>query len=236
MKTSLKRLTSLGAFLALLPLYAELTPIRLIEGMQPAYPEELKATGEDGEARIRAIVDETGSVGEASIESASNPAFGQAALEAVRKWRFQPAEKDGEPVPQTVVIPLIFKLSLKDRLNALAGREVFVDIDSLTDKVHTWKDVKRYFPLRKNQSRVIPYPEELRGSGLSEEIAIQCILTPEGLVLNPSLLNLQHREFALPAILHVVNLKFERPKLDGQPIYLQQKIKLIVSETPEKMQ
>lgn len=36
--------------------------------------------------------------------------FSDAALEAARKFKFKPAEKDGEPVEITVKIPFEFKL------------------------------------------------------------------------------------------------------------------------------
>lgn len=213
-------------------LQAEFVPIQLLQGVQPAYPEELKRYGEDGEAKIRATIDESGSVAEAAVVEATHPAFGEAALEAVKVWSFEPARKDGLPVPQSVVVPIIFKLSFKDRINALAGYEVFVDIDELTDTVRTWKDVKQYFPLRKNHSRVIPYPEALKGSGISEEIVIECVISPDGLILNPNILNLRNNELAVPALEHLVTLRFQRPKMDGKPIYLRQKVKLIASEDP----
>ncbi len=34
----------------------------------------------------------------------------RAALEAVRGWRFQPAQRDGQPVPGSLVIPIDFRL------------------------------------------------------------------------------------------------------------------------------
>ncbi len=222
----------LASGLSFSSLQAEFTPIQLLQGVQPTYPDELKLYGEDGEAKIRAIIDESGSVAEAAVVEATHPAFGQAALEAVKAWRFEPAREDGQPVPQTVVIPIIFKLSFKDRINALAGYAVFVDIDELTDTVRTWKDVKKYFPLRGKASRSIPYPDSLKGSGISEEIVIECVISPDGLILNPNILNLRNKELAIPALEHLVTLRFQRPKMDGKPIYLQQKVKLIASEDP----
>jgi len=34
----------------------------------------------------------------------------RAALDAVRRWRFRPAQRDGQPVAGTVVVPIEFKL------------------------------------------------------------------------------------------------------------------------------
>lgn len=218
--------------LGLLPLLsAEFVPVQLKEGRQPAYPEERKVSGENGEVRLRATIDEEGSVAELSVLSATHESFGEAAMETVRGWRFQPATRDGQPVPQTINIPIVFRMSFHDRINALAGYRVFVDIDELTDRVHGWSDVKKYFNVRGGvAARTMAYPESLRGSGITEEIVVECIISPEGRPLNPRLVDLKHRELAVPAVEHVVKLRFERPQLNGQPIYLRQRVKLICAE------
>lgn len=231
----MKKLSVLLALIALtaLPLHAAKTNPQVIEGKAPAYPEELKKQGTMGEAKIRARIDEKGAVVEATVHSATHEAFGTAALSAVQAWRFRPAEENGVPVATTVTIPLQFKLSLKEQINAEAGREVFIDPNRITEKIHTWADVKKWFPLRGKDANRIPYPEELKGSGISEEITIVCIISPEGQALNPVIENLQNKQLALPAIRHLALARFQPPQLDGQRIYLQQKIKLFCSEDPE---
>jgi hypothetical protein len=39
-----------------------------------------------------------------------HPAFSDAAIAAVRQWRFEPARLDGRPVAITVVVPVRFAL------------------------------------------------------------------------------------------------------------------------------
>jgi TonB family protein len=43
-----------------------------------------------------------------TIVEASDPAFGEAAVEALRVWRFIPAIKNGHPVEITANMPLDF--------------------------------------------------------------------------------------------------------------------------------
>lgn len=224
-------LTIFALFLFASVLRADFTPVQLIEGPQPAYPAELIEDGQDGEVRIRATIDEEGRVKEAAVVSASHEAFGEAARAAVQQWRFQPAVRDGRPVLQTIVIPLQFRLSFQDRINALAGYPVFVNIDERTDKVHTWADVRRYFNIHGGEAaRTMEYPEHLRGSGISEEIIVECVICPEGRPLNPRLVDLKHRELALPAIEHLVKQRFEKPRLRGKPVYVRQRVRLICAE------
>lgn len=56
-------------------------------------------------------ITEQGRVEDAHVErSAGHPDLDQAALEAVRRWRFEPARRSGEPVAVVVVLPVEFKL------------------------------------------------------------------------------------------------------------------------------
>lgn len=217
-----------------LPLHAAKTNPQVLEGKSPAYPEELKRQGTTGEARIRAQIDATGAVVGASVSSATHEAFGAAALAAVRAWRFKPAEENGVPVATSVTIPLQFKLSMKEQINAEVGREVFLDETKITAKIHTWADLQKWINFRQKDANRVPYPDELKGSGISEEVAVMCLISPEGHVINPTFAEpLKNKELAIPVMKHIARVRFEAPMLDGQRVYARQKVKLICSEDPE---
>lgn len=78
--------------------------------IDPMYPELLKLAGIEGEVEIRAFVNELGIVDRAESIKASNPAFVQATVEAVKQWEFMPVLHDGKPVRSEIVIPFEFKL------------------------------------------------------------------------------------------------------------------------------
>ena len=120
-----------------------------------------------------------------------------------------------------------------DKLNVQLGRKVFVDIDKLTDKVCTWQDIKRWVPAKKKDAKIMPYPEELKGSGISEVVTVRLIISPKGRVLNPAIQNIKNKELIMPVIEHAAGLRFEIPKVDGVPVYLEQKMKFICSEDPK---
>jgi protein TonB len=42
--------------------------------------------------------------------SSGSALLDEAALEAVRRWRFRPARRAGEPVPGVVTVPITFRL------------------------------------------------------------------------------------------------------------------------------
>ena len=73
----------------------------------PRVTEEVRENA-PGKARIIFIVNKRGRVEEAKIQEATHPALGEAALEAVRKWRFEPGKREGDPVRFRMRVPIRF--------------------------------------------------------------------------------------------------------------------------------
>ena len=77
----------------------------------PAYPESARRQGAEGVATLRFQVQTDGTVGEMSVvRSAGHPDLDQVAMEAVRKWRFEPARRGKDPVVVWVTLPVRFEL------------------------------------------------------------------------------------------------------------------------------
>ena len=74
----------------------------------PVDQKVLPATASKGEAVIRLTIRPTGAVLDPAVESASDPAFGQAALAAVRQWYFLPKVENGRAVECKVSLPVAF--------------------------------------------------------------------------------------------------------------------------------
>jgi protein TonB len=90
----------------------EVVPARRLASSPPlVYPALARASGWEGTAWIRATVEPDGGVLEASVERSSGfPLLDEAALSAVRSWRFAPATAGGVPVRASVVQPVAFRL------------------------------------------------------------------------------------------------------------------------------
>jgi len=72
----------------------------------PIYPASLK--GVNGMVAVVVIIDEKGSVVDATVTKSSDPAFESPSLDAIKRWKFKPAEKDGQAVKAKVTIPVRF--------------------------------------------------------------------------------------------------------------------------------
>lgn len=78
--------------------------------VKPAYPSELRRDGVEGLVAVSIVISETGDVVSSKVVKSSNKAFEQSALEAVDKWKFKPAKKDGKNVKVKVTIPFRFNI------------------------------------------------------------------------------------------------------------------------------
>ena len=82
-------------------------PKPLLE-VPPAYPAALIKQAPIGTATLRFTIDSKGNVQDASVENATDPAFGQSSLDAVKQWRFVPRVRGGLAVSTTVDLPFAF--------------------------------------------------------------------------------------------------------------------------------
>ena len=82
-------------------------PPQKIVDAKPAYPAAARHAGVTGIVIISADIDERGDVMNARVVR-SIPTLDQAALDAVRKWRFAPAAIDGVPTCVTMTLTVEF--------------------------------------------------------------------------------------------------------------------------------
>ncbi len=83
---------------------------KIVSRVEPSYPEELRQQHKAGIVVIQAIVNTDGSVGPAAVVRHSDPGFDEAALTAVRRWRYEPATLHGKPVRVYLPIFVNFRL------------------------------------------------------------------------------------------------------------------------------
>ena len=92
---------------------AVLTTSRPVGGYQvkPWYPESARQEGIQGTTELKVLVKADGSVGQVLVaRSAGHLDLDRAAVEAVKKWRFEPARRGREAVAVWVMIPVEFRL------------------------------------------------------------------------------------------------------------------------------
>jgi periplasmic protein TonB len=79
--------------------------------VKPRYPESARRAGTQGVTTLRVRVLENGRVGEVLVEqSAGFRDLDMAAMDAVKKWLFEPAKRGKDPVSVWVMLPVKFEL------------------------------------------------------------------------------------------------------------------------------
>jgi protein TonB len=89
-------------------------PPEPINPVPPVYPEFAKRTGLQGVVVLEVDVYRDGSLGKINVIRSLMKGPGgldEAAIDAVKKWRFQPGKSGGRPVDTTVIIPIEFTIT-----------------------------------------------------------------------------------------------------------------------------
>jgi protein TonB len=85
------------------------TPASVLSQTPLSYPIEAMRQGARGEVVIDVSIAIDGSVVDTTVEHSSGyRSLDAAAMRSIRHWRFNPARRDGQPVPTTLRIPIDF--------------------------------------------------------------------------------------------------------------------------------
>jgi protein TonB len=83
---------------------------KLMNKVQPLYPPLARQTRISGTVRLHAIISKNGGVEQLEVIS-GHPLLVQAALDAVKQWKYQATTLNGEPVEVDTTIDVIFSLN-----------------------------------------------------------------------------------------------------------------------------
>ena len=91
-------------------------PLDITRNRRPSYPEASRRRGEQGIVRLELRVDAAGRVVDVLLlETSGFNALDTAALNAVRDWRFRPAQRAGVPVAGSITTAVHFRLETARR-------------------------------------------------------------------------------------------------------------------------
>ncbi len=81
---------------------------KVISRVYPSYPQEAITKHIGGKVVVRIELDRDGKIQEAKVLE-GDPILSQAAMEAVKQWRFEPTRLDGDPVEVEVDVEMVFE-------------------------------------------------------------------------------------------------------------------------------
>jgi TonB family protein len=80
---------------------------RLIKKITPLYPDLAKRARVEGSVILAVNIDEDGNVSDIKVQS-GHPLLNDAAIDAVKQWKYTPILLSGEPVPEMAAVTVVF--------------------------------------------------------------------------------------------------------------------------------
>ncbi|MCY4486211.1 MAG: energy transducer TonB [Deltaproteobacteria bacterium] len=89
----------------------EFSPVRYARTVKPRYPRKARRAGWEGTTLLKVLVNPDGAPGRVAVERTSGfDILDEAAVKAVRRWRFHAARRGVAPLSSWVRIPVAFRL------------------------------------------------------------------------------------------------------------------------------
>jgi len=90
------------------PVGGDVKPAKLLKSVPPVYPDIARNQRISGNVQIDALIDGDGNVSAMKVLSGP-PLLHQAALNALKQWKYQPAELDGKPTSMHLTVTIQFR-------------------------------------------------------------------------------------------------------------------------------
>jgi TonB family protein len=164
----------------------------------PVYPAEALRSKIGGHVMARVVVDEVGNVIAARVLTAADPRLGEAAVTAVKLWKFTPALENSKPVHVCMDVPFEFDASKGQKSWKPAAAFPEHLIPQLAPR--TEAAVKTSSPGE--------YPATLTGRRLAGQATFACIVRPDGRAQDFRILAATHPDFVVPALAALQNWEF----------------------------
>lgn len=182
----------------------EIKPPKLIKKVNPIYPEEARKAKVEGIIILEARTDEKGNIDKVRVLKSKDPYLSQAALEAVRQWKYEPFYLKGKPTPVVFTVTVRFKLREEERPGKILDKGVIL----AQGEVKPPKLIKKVEPV---------YPPQAKEQGIEGIVILEAQTDARGNVVKVNLLKSESTLFNLPAIEAVKQWKYQPLIINGQP-------------------
>lgn len=156
----------------------------------PVYPAETLRAKIGGSVMTRVVVDEVGNVIAARVLTAADPKLGEAAVTAVKLWKFTPALENSKPVHVCMDVPFEF--------DAAKGQKSWKPGGAFPEHLIP-QPAPRTEAVAKTALRA-EYPASMLERRLPGRATFACVVRPDGHAQNFRITTATHPDFVLPAL------------------------------------
>jgi len=199
----------------------EIKPPKLIKKVDPRYPEEARKARVEGIVILEARADERGNVDKVRVLRSKDPYLSQAALEAVRQWKYKPFYRKGKPTPIVFTVTVRFKLHEEERPEKSLTKGVVL----AKGEIKPPKLIKKVDPV---------YPLQAKQKGIEGIVILEAQTDAKGNVVKVNVLKSESTLFNLAAIEAVKQWKYQPLIINGQPTPVMFTVTVVFKNKKEK--
>lgn len=188
-------------------------PPKALSSEAPVYPPTMLEFGVEGDVEVNFEVTETGRAEHPRVTRSTDAGFEDAALAAVRKWKFKPATQDGKPTRGHVVAPVAFRIDESEVWRSSLRIKADSDQSKLPPAFHYDQPAK----VRRVALPVYPYAERVRQR--AGKAAVRIVIGPDGAVKNTKINAASDPAFGLALAAAAATFHFDPARKAGQPVY-----------------
>lgn len=204
---------------------SDYTPMKIVQTNPVIYPQRLNDLGvREGEARVTVQIDEAGKLTDYLVTAYNHPQFAEAAVTALKKWRFEPAFLGGEARSATADLTFEFESQGVVVVNMTVSSYVEMRALQLMPNANSYS-VCRLRELDKipTPAKVVApdYPADEAKQGRSGTVTVYFFIDEQGRVRLPAVSresSQQGEAFAVAALDAVSQWRFEPPQSKGRPV------------------
>lgn len=180
---------------------------RVLQEVKPAYPPDAMYVGMEGTVLLECVVTAEGTVGDVRVRTPLYPSLDDAAIAALKQWRFKPGARDGKPVPVAVDVEMSFTLD--------AGKGPRLDS---ADVYKPGPDATA--PSVMQEVKAV-YTDAARQAGIEGTVGIECVVLPDGTVGRLRLTKRLDPGLDVEAVKALRRWRFAPGLRNGQPVPVQ---------------
>lgn len=224
------RAVFVGAFLLVGPatLRAQVAPneksaraMRLERFVVPEFPPFLRLSGVMQGTVVAAIGhDGRGRMTDVLVLEASDPRFAEAALDAIREWKFKPAEA-ASPSNESAV-PVVRFLFTTGSVSMVPLTTANRTGARRTVRAETPVELPNFSHLDQVPKRLLgaepEFPAALRGRAPGGTVVVKYFVDGDGRVRLPVVITAPAPEFGVAALAALRQWRYEPPRIDGKPV------------------
>lgn len=201
------------------------SPMKVVQTQPVMFPRQLTDLGVvTGDVRVAVQIDEGGKLTDHLVTAYSHPLFADAAVDALKKWRYEPAIVNGEPRAATVDLTFVFETRGMVVVNMNVGSYVEMRNMQLRPTANSYS-VCRLSELDRipTPAKVVPpaYPLDTATQGHPVTITVFFYIDEQGRVRLPAVSresSEQSEMLAAAALEAVSQWQFEPPMSRGRPV------------------